>query len=194
MTVGILILLFSISVIVSVMCYEFYTTTLVNRFKFRYWFAIGFLNAFHILLALYFEVTGDATYQTVRWATFALMDVLYLEIFLRPNTFKERRIELLVRVGFYYITLLSPVIMFYPLNILIALTLATIAWLSKEPMHKWFTVSFIIYAFTTIIPEIFGYGTDISFLTGVAFMLHLMFGVYKLYKMEKVEIGGNNDH
>lgn len=194
MTVGILMLLFSISIIVAVMCYEFYTTGLVNRFKFRYWFSIGFLNAFHISLALYYEVTGDARFQVVRWATFALMDVLYLEIFLRPTTFKHRRNELLVRVVFYYVTLLSPVLMFYPLNITIALLLAYITYVTKEHYYKWFTTSFILYAFTTIVPEVFGYGTDASFLMGVAFLLHLMLGVYKLYKLEKVEIGGSNEH
>jgi hypothetical protein len=175
---------------VATMCYEFYTTGKVNRYKFRYWFAIGLLNAFHLSLAVYFLATGDGHLQNARWATFALMEVLYLEIFINQFTFKKRRNELLLRVVFYYLVLLSPVLLFYPLNIAIASILSILAFKSTDELHNWFGVSFILYAFTTIIPEIFGYGSDISFFMGIMYMSHLFLGVYRLYKKENVMIGG----
>lgn len=185
MNLIILLVLLSLSLGIALMCYEFYTTAKENHIRFRYWFAIGVLNAFHIGLAIYLILSGDARFQEVRWATFALMEILYLEIFLRADTFRHRRTELFVRTYYYYMVLSTPVVLFWPLDIIIALTLSYLAYKDGQ---KWFCVSFVLYAFTTIIPEIFGYGTTESFMMGALFMCHLMLGVHRLYKAENIDI------
>jgi hypothetical protein len=184
MKITLLFIILAFSLIISTMCYEFYTTTKINRFKFRHWFAIGMLNAFTVSLALYFEVSGDAHFQNVRWATFAMMEVLFLEIFINQYTFRHRRNELLVRTVYYWAVLLSPVIMYAPLNILISIIISYLAFTGDRVIGSWFGWSFVLYGMTTVIPEMFGYGTIASFLIGNIFTIHLFIGVYKLYRME----------
>lgn len=173
------------SLIISTMCYDFYTTTITNRFKFRHWFSIGMLNALIAVLAIYYEVTGDLHFQHIRWASFAMMEVLFLEIFINQHTFNHRRNELMVRAVYYWAVLVTPVFFFSPLNITIAAILSYLAFKGSDLNGKWFGWSFVLYGMTTVIPEIFGYGTWQSFLIGVIFTTHLFYGVYKLYKLEQ---------
>ena len=170
---------------ISVHCFEFYTTAMENRYKFRYWFAIGIVNIFHILLAIYGDLSGDYSLQSARWASFALMDVLLLEIFV--SSVKGRRLELFIRSSYYVSSLASPVILtwifpVYNCGILIYLALKS----EKYPHNRHFAVSFILYALTTIVPTIWGFGTNLSFFMGVLFLGHLMYGVHSLYRKEKV--------
>jgi hypothetical protein len=184
MKIALLFFILALSLIISTLCYDFYTTAKVNRFKFRHWFSVGILNSFVVVLAMYFEVTGSTHFQDVRWATFAMMEILFLEIFINQYSFLHRRNELLVRVIYYWAVLISPILMYATLNVFISIVLIWLAFTGNCVNGKWFGWSFILYGLTTIIPEIFGYGTIQSFLIGVIFTTHLFVGVYKLYKLE----------
>lgn len=185
MKLFVLLILMVMGLVVSVVSYEFYTTALVNRYKFRYWFAIGCLTMFHLSLAMYQEFTGMTNFVPVRWAAFALQDLLLLEIFVYPM--KTRRVELFIRMIYYYSVLMASVMDTGLYSIFNALVLMFLSWNTRSTtMHKWFTISFALYVMTTVVPEIVGYGTTGSFLIGVLFMAHLMIGVVRLYLHERV--------
>jgi hypothetical protein len=174
------------SVAVTVHCYEFYTTSKINRYKFRYWFSVGLLSVFHLSLAMYAEYTGDTKFNEIRWLTFTVQDILFLEIF--TYHMSKRKVELFVRATYYFICIISSVFYFWGFNMIICSILVTLALTNKDyPMNKHFALSFVLYSLTTIVPTVFGYGTFLSFLTGVVFMGHLLVGVNKVYHLEQVE-------
>lgn len=169
--------------LVAGMAFEFYTTTKENRFRFRYWFTIGMLNVFHILLAIMYKSTGDATFQEARWVAFIIIDVLMLEVFIKPVI--RRRLELFVRSAFYFLLILdfmgnSPVYLLSTSIILILLSSKA----DCEVTKKHFTWSFVLHGVAMTVPFITGFTSALSLLAGLVYSAHLALGVKKLYDLE----------
>jgi len=194
----ILALLGIIWVSVSVMSSEFYSTGKENRFRFRYWFSIGMLNIFHIILAFFYKMTGDAGFQEARWLAFVLVDALLLEIFVIPIA--KRKCELFVRTAFYFCLILdfmgnTPV--FMVVNSIILIYLASNMKYDKPKKH--FKISFVLYGLMSTLPYFVGFTTNLSLLSGLVYSAHLGWGVRMLYKEEKADeflrkrLGGINE-
>lgn len=182
----ILALLGIIWVSVSVMSSEFYSTGKENRFRFRYWFAVGMLNIFHILLAFFYKYTGYASFQDARWLAFILIDALLLEIFIMPIA--RRKCELFVRTTFYFALILdfmgnTPI--FIIINSIILIYLASKMKYKKVGNH--FRISFVLYGVMSALPYFVGFTTNLSLLAGLVYSAHLGWGVRILYKEEKTD-------
>lgn len=183
---AILIALLGIWIPVCVMTYEFYTTGKRNRFKFRFWFSIGMLNLFHILLAILFKFTGNPTFQEARWLAFILIDAMLLEIFIYP--LKQRTSELVFRV-IYYFSLIMDQMSNHPFFLLINISLLIyLASKSEYPeISKHFKWTFVIYYGVVLVPYISGYTQTWSLLIGLLYSFHVVLGVKKLYICEQVD-------
>jgi signal transduction histidine kinase len=169
---------------ISVMSYEFYTTAKINRFRFRYWFAISMLNVFQAIVGAVVIYSSNQDYQTARWVAFVLIDALYLEIFIPPIA--RRKIELFVRTIFYLflaVNFMMPNPFFLLVDIVILMVLTRKS--EYNVLRKHFSVSMAFYFLAVLLPHLFGYTGDISLLIGLVFSTHLAYGVYKLYKEEQ---------
>lgn len=185
--IGLLLVLLATWLAIAVRSFEFYTTTIKNRFRFRYWFMLGVLNMAHILLALSMAYSGDQDLQPIRWSIFLMMDILLLEIFV---TSIKRPLELGIRF-LYYINLIldfnsvyGPTPLWLGINGLILMILARRSPYTKT--YRYFTATFMLYIVAMVMPYIGGNSSELSFLAGAIYSIHLAYGVRKLYFEEKV--------
>lgn len=171
---------------VSVYGFSFYASSRQNHYKFSHLYQAGFLNIFQSLLGIYFIVTGDDRLQSARWITFSFLELVFLYFILR--SYNKRHIELIVVSLFMVVLLLSTLWLNLIFNIMIVAILVTLSILSKDRiLSRWFSVSFILYGFTSIIPSIYGFTQTESLLAGLIFSLHFMIGVRKIYHQEKID-------
>jgi len=181
------IILFVIGIVwaaVSVMSSKFYATGKENRFRFRYWFAIGMLNIFHVLLAFLYKATGDGSFQEARWLAFVLIDALLLEVFIIPVI--RRKQELFIRIGFYFCLILdfmgsSP--FFIIINAIILMYLALHSKFKMIKAH--FFTSFVLYGLMSSVPYFVGFTTNWSLFVGMLYSTHMAVGVFRLYSEER---------
>lgn len=169
---------------VAVMSYEFYTTAKLNRFRFRYWFAIAILNIFQAILGAYYIYSNNGDIQTARWVAFVIIDILYLEIFIPPIA--RRTLELFVRTAFYFalvIDFMTPSPYLLLINVVVLGILARHSDYNTARNH--FSFSMVLYFFVNLIPYLTGYTEILSLAVGFVFSLHIMYGVYQLYLEEQ---------
>lgn len=171
---------------VVVMTYEFYTTGKRNRFKFRFWYSIGMLNIFHLLLAVVYRHTGSQMFQDARWLAFLLIDAMLLEIFIYP--LKHRQPELIIRTVYYFALIMDqvsnhPYFCLVNITILVYLTFK----LEYNDIGKHFRKTFLIYYGVVLVPYMTGYTQTWSLLIGLVYSTHCALGVRKMYKAEKVD-------
>ena len=180
---------------ISRLSFYFFTTTTVNRFRFRYWTAIAVFNLFHLILAVIFKLTGDELIQTLRWQTFFLIDVLTIEIFI--NVISNRRTEIFLRSVFYFSAIVQSVTDFWMFAILMGLILIDLA--SKVDslrlrklyykMFAWYMAAMAapFVHFSWIAPGYEGFTNIISLSIGAIYSLHVACAIYTLYKIEKID-------
>lgn len=168
--------------------HEFYSTAKFNRYKFRYWFAVGSLNIFHICLAFIYRITGNVVYQDARWITFLIINVLLFEIFV--TSVKNRHLELYARVTYYILLVMEAISdKSYLLPILTITLLILVAQQCEhkviaEHFRKTFYIYYLVYLVPLFVNE---YTTTLSLTVGVIYSFHVMMGVRKLYDIEKVD-------
>lgn len=178
------ILIVLVWMMIAVMSYEFYTTTKENRFRFRYWFAIGMLNMFQAFLGMVVIYSDITDYQIARWVAFVLIDALFLEMFIFPVA--RRKKELFIRTFFYFnlvLDFMTPHPYFLLLNIIVLFILARMSTYYTTKTH--FSISMILYGAAILIPYLTAYTQLPSLITGLIFSLHSFWGVSKLYKEEQ---------
>jgi hypothetical protein len=183
-----LIILYLICVwaFVSVIAYSFYSTTKMNHYKFRYWYAIGILNIFHLVLALYAVNSGDYSWNEIRWMTFSLISLLLFEIFIHQTN--KRSLELHIRTTFYLLWIVSS--FFWSLAVDLTIT-AIFIWLCIKSPHyvhrKYFTWAFILYGLVYLLPHIVPTTTLLPMVVGAVYSTLMGYGVYKLYTHDEKE-------
>lgn len=186
LNVFLFVVIIALWTIVSVYGYSFYSSTLQNHYKFSMLYQAGFLNIYQCVLGIVYVLGITENFQSVRWTIFSFIELTFLFFILR--TYTNRHIELIITSVFLIFLLMSTIMVSLIFNIILVLILVGVSLCSKDDiLRKWFSVSFILYGFTSIIPAIFGFTQVESLLIGVAFSLHFMIGVRKLYHKEKTD-------
>lgn len=170
----------------TLMSYEFYSTGKYNRYRFRYWFGIGALNIFHLVLAFFYKIYKDPGFLEYRWMAFMIIDILLFEIFI-PKAPKSRSSELFLRITYYVL-----LIMAYSVNssgiaiCFVSLILLLLSLSSEYPkISKHFRVTFALHLFMNIAPFLFGYVSGMSLFLGTIYSIHMVLGVKIMYNEEK---------
>ena len=172
---------------VSVLSFSFYSGGKFNRFMFKNAYVIGSLNILQAILAIYYIVTGDSSMQQIRWISFGMIEMNFLQFALRG--YKKRHIELLIMAFFNVLIIANIVHWSLFVNCVISLTLIILSYFSGvKILKKYFTWIFALYGMTGVVPSIFGITTTESLIIGVIFSLSFVFGIIKLYKHEKTDL------
>jgi len=186
-----LIILYLLSITMS---YIYYVSSDTNRYRFRYWGIVSWLNIMQLLIYSYCVLSGNQEVSVIRYLLFTLINVYLLEIFM--YTFKHRSKEMVIR--FIYIIIL---LLYWILNNNIfilfgnAVILAHVSMVyGPELTKKHFMVTFWLYSIYIIIPKaIYLYFPDFKYnyltelITVFLYSSHLTYGIYKIYKSENIE-------
>lgn len=173
--------------IVPVLSYEVFSKAKNNHLKFRYWFSIGMLTMFQLLLGALYILEINTELQSVRWIAFVFIDWMLLEIFIVAII--QRKIELFTRVIFFTLLLLDTVVVSFIPLFLVACILTVLAYKSKCVItSEHFRYTFILYMGAIIAPHIFGFTSIESLLIGLVYSIHLVWGFIKIYNLEWKEV------
>lgn len=170
----------------GVLSYSFYSTSQKNHYKFKHLYQAAVLNIFICVLGIYYLISGNEMLQPARWLSFTFLELTFLYFVLR--SYSDRHFELIV-TSIYLITLiLSTLWLNLIFNIMVVMILIVLCLASKdEILKKWFSISFVLYGFTSIIPTIYTVTGTESILMGLIFTTHFVIGVKKIYVKEKVD-------
>jgi len=174
----------SIWIIITTLSYEFYTTAKENRFKFRYWFAIGILNIFQLVILGIFVAENSFDALHFKLLSRMIVNVLMLELFIAPIA--RRKIELLVRSSFYFMLMLNATgstPFFLMTNVVVLIVLAFKS--EYYTVRRIFPASLFFYSLTILTSYFqgpFGFATLGS---NIVFASSLAYGIKKLYEEEQ---------
>lgn len=170
----------------GVLSYSFYSTSQKNHYKFKHLYQASILNVFICVLGIYYLISGNSDLQSARWLSFTFFELTLLYFVLR--SYSDRHFELIV-TSIYLITLiLSTLWLNLAFNIAVVLMLIILCLASKDKiLRNWFSVSFVLYGLTSIIPAIYTFTGAESILMGLIFTTHFVVGVKKIYVKEKVD-------
>lgn len=186
LNVFLFVIIIALNVYSATLSYSFYSTSKKNHYRFRHVYTISILLSFQCVLAIYYLCTGDSSVSSARFMAFNLAEVSMFYFIIR--SYPNRHFELIITSVFTIIILVSAIWMSLFYNILIALILISLSLLSKDDvLIKWFSISFMLYGLTSIVPTIFGFTHFESILMGLIFTIHFTLGVRKLYHKEKTD-------
>lgn len=168
-----------------VLSHDHYILGKVNRYRFRFWFAISGLNIIHLLLVSYIMITNDYILQDVRWMIFLCMELLMFESMLSYTT-AGRRVELFFRLAFY-ITVIgaNAFIDNITLTVLYTMMLVVVAFTMRENRQsKWFGGAMVMYMIAMVAPKFCGPSTPISLFAGTAFTVAMLISMTRAYRFD----------
>jgi hypothetical protein len=164
-----------------------------NKYRFRYWAVIGFLNLFHIGLAILKQYVQIPELSEARWLSFMIIDIMLLEIFI--VSLKQRKTELMLRVIFYLMLIVDMASGHWILPICEGIILMYVASKSPYPnTNKYFIGTFFLFICMELAPYIQlpvleqweGFTNRFSLLVGAIYSINLAYGVKVFYDSEQV--------
>lgn len=187
---GINILMFLAIIVLNLysgmLSFSFYGTSKKNHFKFKHAYTSNVLLILQSVLAIYYLVSGNDRFNDARWIAFSLAELSMFYFVLR--SYPNRHFELIITAVFMVVLLMSTLWLNVWYNVLIVLILVILSLLSRdEILSKWFSISFLLYGMTSIIPNLFGFTQFESILMGLLFTIHFTIGIRRLYVKEKTD-------
>lgn len=204
--ISVIVGIIAIYIFIFILSYNFYIATDINRFSYRYIIVISALTVFHLMLAIFQELTGTYMFQEARWLAFDIINVYYLEIFIRdiPNLragkiFIPSRIsEIAVRLIFILGILGNWILDFYWFDVINGLILIGLASQFRYlKVRKAFMITFFFYIIAMNINQIIfpivpdswnGLTNFISLMAGAVFSASFAASVFIMYRNEKIEV------
>lgn len=172
---------------VARLSYSYYASSVVNHYRFRTLYSIGFLLVFQSILAFNYIWFGNIEFQGVRWLIFYITETLYLSMFLK-NTKLNRKSELSITSLFLVVILVGTIEYNIVLDLIKVAILITLTLKSNEALvRKYFTKSMIVYGFVSIVPTVYGLTGSASLFMGVLFGLSFAYASKKIYDKEKID-------
>lgn len=186
LNVFLFVIIIALNVYGATLSYSFYSTSKKNHFRFKHAYTSNVLLILQSILAIYFLISGNDRLNEARWMCFNLAELSMFYFVLR--SYANRHFELIITSVFMVILMLSTLYLSLIFNLMIVAILIGLSLASRDNMLKrWFSVSFLLYSFTSIVPVVLGFTQTESILAGLVFTLHFTVGIRKLYMMQKTD-------